>query len=85
VIWATRTEEESNRLVTAMRQSDEGLVMTDAELVIQYANPALERITGFGHEEVQGKHFKDLLQEGEGQAGPRSRTRSAGAKPGKAV
>lgn len=70
IIWATRTEEESNRLVTAMRQSDEGLIMTDADLAIQYANPALERITGFSREEVQGWNFKALLQDNVGTAGP---------------
>jgi PAS domain S-box-containing protein len=50
-----RTEEEWLRLATAVEQSAEAIVITDPEGTIQYANPAFERITGYGREEVVGR------------------------------
>jgi PAS domain S-box-containing protein len=50
-----RTEEEWLRLATAVDQSAEAIVITDPEGTIQYANPAFERISGYGREEVVGR------------------------------
>jgi PAS domain S-box-containing protein len=43
------------RLATAIEQSAEAVVITDAEGVIQYVNPATERITGYDKAEIIGK------------------------------
>ncbi|UCG51360.1 MAG: PAS domain S-box protein [Candidatus Latescibacterota bacterium] len=56
-----RAEEERARLYTAIEQATEIVVITDADLVILYANPAFERITGFGRDEALGQKLVDLL------------------------
>lgn len=43
------------RLATAIEQSAEAVVISDAEGVIQYVNPATERITGYEKAEIIGK------------------------------
>jgi len=58
-----QTEEALLRLATAVDQSAEAIVITDLEGTIQYANPAFERITGYGREEVIGKNPR-LLKSG---------------------
>jgi len=47
-------EEERVRLQTAIEQVAEGIIITDANWVIQYANPAFERLTGYGRDEIIG-------------------------------
>ena len=42
------------RLATALEQSAEEIVITDAEGIIEYVNPAFERITGFSRTEIIG-------------------------------
>jgi PAS domain S-box-containing protein len=51
-----RSQEERARLVTAIEQAAEGIIVTDTEWVILYANPAFERITGYGRSEIIGQH-----------------------------
>lgn len=46
--------EERARLATAIEQSPETIVITDAEGTIVYVNPAFERITGYKEEESLG-------------------------------
>jgi len=55
-----RAEEERIRLVTAIEQVAEGIIITDANWTIQYANPAFERITGYGRDEIIGLHTSIL-------------------------
>ena len=50
-----KAEAERLRLVTAIEQASETVVVTDANGVIQYANPAFAAITGYTCEEVIGK------------------------------
>ena len=50
-----QAEAERTRLMTAIEQAAEGLVVTDAEGNIQYVNPALSAMTGYSREEVLGK------------------------------
>jgi PAS domain S-box-containing protein len=57
-----RGEEERMRLAMAVEQAAEGIMITDAKWRIEYANPAFQRITGYGAEEIVGRHawfFKD--------------------------
>ena len=42
-------------LATAIEQSDESIVITDPQGVIEYANPAFEALTGYGREELIGQ------------------------------
>ncbi|HVP13243.1 MAG TPA: response regulator [Phycisphaerae bacterium] len=50
-----RAEEARVLLATAIEQVVEGILITDPEGVIQYVNPAFERISGYGREEVLGQ------------------------------
>lgn len=44
------------QLSTAIEQSAEIIVITDTDGIVQYVNPAFERITGYVREEVIGRH-----------------------------
>ncbi len=49
------TEEELRRLSVAIEQAAEEIIITDAEGVIQYVNPAFENITGYARQEAIGQ------------------------------
>jgi PAS domain S-box-containing protein len=51
-----RAEDERARLVTAIEQVAEGIMIADANFIIQYVNPAFERTTGFDRAEIIGRH-----------------------------
>jgi PAS domain S-box-containing protein len=60
-------EEQRLLLSTAVEQSTESILITDAEGTIEYANPAFERITGYSRDEVIGQNprvLKSGLQDG---------------------
>lgn len=50
-----KAEEIQNRLVTAIEQAAESVLITNANGIIQYVNPAMENISGFNMEEMIGK------------------------------
>jgi len=54
---------EQQRLVTAIEQARESVIITDADGKIEYVNPAFTRITGFSREESLGQTPR-LLQSG---------------------
>jgi PAS domain S-box-containing protein len=65
-------EEERSRLASAVQSTAEAIVVTDRKGMIQYVNPAFERITGYGKEEAiggtlhlldSGKHDASFYQE----------------------
>ncbi|RMD52457.1 MAG: PAS domain-containing sensor histidine kinase, partial [Nitrospirae bacterium] len=58
-----RSEEERMRLFTAIEQSAESIIITDRDGMIQYVNPAFEKITGYLKEEVIGKN-PNILKSG---------------------
>jgi PAS domain S-box-containing protein len=58
-----RTEESQARLATAVEQAAEAIVITDANAVMLYANPAFERITGYTRQEAHGQNPR-LLKSG---------------------
>jgi PAS domain S-box-containing protein len=58
-----RAEVEHLRLVTAIEQTDEAVFITDSDFVILYANPAFERMCGYGRHEIIGLHTGVLENE----------------------
>ncbi len=50
-----KAEAEIRRLVTAIEQAAEDIMITDAEGIIEYVNPAFESVTGYSREEVIGR------------------------------
>jgi PAS domain S-box-containing protein len=50
-----QAEEQLARLATAVEQAAEEMVLTDAHGVIQYVNPAFERLTGYSRQEAVGQ------------------------------
>jgi PAS domain S-box-containing protein len=55
-----RDQAENARLIRAIEQVQESIVVTDPEANIVYVNPAFERISGYGREEVLGKNPRIL-------------------------
>ncbi|HLF84940.1 MAG TPA: PAS domain S-box protein, partial [Blastocatellia bacterium] len=53
-------EEALVRLVTAVEQAAESIVITDTDGTIQYVNPAFERTTGYSREETIGQNPRML-------------------------
>ncbi len=60
-------EAERRRLVTAIEQSVESVMITDERGTIQYVNPAFEKITGYSKEEAVGQNPR-ILKSGEHDA-----------------
>jgi len=63
--------EELARLGMAVEQAGEAIIITDTEGTVQYVNPAFERISGYGRNEIvgrnprilkSGKHDRDYYQ-----------------------
>ncbi len=59
-----RAEAEHLRLVTAIEQSPEAVVMTNTAGEIEYVNPAFTRITGYSRDEALGQNPR-ILKSGE--------------------
>jgi PAS domain S-box-containing protein len=55
-------DQERLRLVGAIEQSSESILITDDEGVIRYVNPAFEHINGSMRQEVLGKNYYDILK-----------------------
>ena len=53
-------ETERTRLVAAIEQAAEGIMITDPDGVIQYANSAFKRMTGYSGKEIVGQHTRIL-------------------------
>lgn len=51
---------ERERLIAAVEQSDESILMTDTAGTIEYVNPAFERVSGYRREEVIGQNPRIL-------------------------
>lgn len=51
-----KAEEVHERLMAAIEQTDDTVVITDSRGAIQYVNPAFERSTGYSREEVLGRN-----------------------------
>jgi PAS domain S-box-containing protein len=56
--------EEQARLVTAVEHAAESIIVTDPQGIIEYVNPAFEKITGYARNEVIGRHI-ELVDSGQ--------------------
>jgi PAS domain S-box-containing protein len=63
-----RAEEERDRLMTAIEQTGEVIVITDPAGVIEYVNPAFERATGYDRDEAIGRNPRILKSGKQGEA-----------------
>ena len=59
-----REQSERDRLIRAIEQAAEMVVITDASGTIEYVNPAFERVTGYARAEARGKNPR-ILQSGQ--------------------
>jgi PAS domain S-box-containing protein len=55
-----RSEEERAGLATAIEHAADAIILTDKHGKIEYVNPAVEKATGFGREELVGHNFAVL-------------------------
>jgi PAS domain S-box-containing protein len=55
-----RDDAERKRLLAAIEQAGEGIVMTNAQGDIEFVNPAFEQMTGYSHTEVFGRNPRIL-------------------------
>ncbi|HJP17220.1 MAG TPA: PAS domain S-box protein [Nitrospinota bacterium] len=55
-----KAEKELKHLAAAIDQAEEAIVVTDRDAIIQYVNPAFERITGYKREEAIGQNPRVL-------------------------
>jgi len=60
-----RDEEERRRLAAAVEHAADAILVTDAEWIVQYVNPAFEKVTGYAREEVLGRNPYILAADGE--------------------
>ena len=60
VIYRFEIEEERSRLASAVQSVAEGVVVADTRGIVQYANPAFERITGYARDEIVGRDLHIL-------------------------
>lgn len=59
---------EWNRLVTAIEQTGEGIIVTDKKGIINYVNPAMEKLSGYTADEVIGRRIHMLREYSEMEA-----------------
>jgi PAS domain S-box-containing protein len=63
-----KAEEERERLMAAIEQAGEAVMITDASGILQYVNPAFERVTGYGRLEAIGGTPRLLKSGHQGEA-----------------
>ncbi|MGD9240378.1 MAG: PAS domain S-box protein [Desulfobacterales bacterium] len=56
--------EEQARLITAVEHAAESIIVTNPEGIIEYVNPAFEKITGYSRNEVIGRNI-ELMDSGQ--------------------
>jgi PAS domain S-box-containing protein len=63
-----RNEADRERLLAAVEQSDEAIIITDTAGAIQYVNPAFTRVTGYARAEALGQNPRLLKSGAQGAA-----------------
>ena len=56
-----RAEDERLRLMQAVEQIEESIVISDRDWRIQYVNPAFSRMRGYGYHEIMGKDLLEIV------------------------
>ncbi|HTO95279.1 MAG TPA: PAS domain S-box protein [Bacteroidota bacterium] len=62
-----RAEEERARLISAVEQAHEAIIITDAAGTILFVNPAFEKLTGYPREEALGRNPRILKSGAQGE------------------
>lgn len=60
----TEMEARNNLLITALEAAANGVVITDKDAIVIWANPAFGRLTGFSPEEAVGHKPNELIKSG---------------------
>lgn len=55
-----QTEAQLTRLATAIEQAAESVIISDKRGIVQYINPAFERISGYTQKDIVGHHLRIL-------------------------
>ena len=61
ITWKINLEQEISKLKIIVEQSTDQVVVTNKEGIIEYVNPAFEKITGYSKEESVGKTIRKLI------------------------
>ncbi|MDH3360396.1 MAG: PAS domain S-box protein, partial [Desulfobulbaceae bacterium] len=56
ITWRKKAEEDVLRFEAMIEQAIEGIILTNTDWIIEYANSAFEKITGYSKEEIIGQH-----------------------------
>lgn len=62
-----KAEKEMRRLLYAIEQAGEAIIITEHDGAIQYVNPAFEKVTGYSAEEVKGENPRILKSGKQGE------------------
>ncbi len=60
----TQMEAHNKLLISALEAAANGIVITDKDAIIQWVNPAFDRLTGYSMEEAVGKNPNQLTKSG---------------------
>ena len=60
-----RAEEERRQLAAAVEYAADAILVTDAEWIVRYVNPAFGKVTGYAKEEILGRNLYTLAADGE--------------------
>ncbi len=63
-----QAQAELNRLMTAIEQTPESIVITDTKGIVLYVNPAFEKVTGYSRAEAIGQNTRLLKSDRQDQA-----------------
>ncbi len=64
ITWRRQAEDQQLKLLRVVEQTDDAVMITDPDGIIEYVNSAFERVTGYAREEVLGEHCR-LLNSGQ--------------------
>lgn len=63
-LWRTEMEARNNLLIAALEAAANGIVITDKDAVVIWANTAFSRLTGYSPEEARGHKPNELIKSG---------------------